>query len=127
MSVTIRRKSSESGDVVRKIATETISALKLVVPVDKDRVEIAEPSVFADSMVLGVATTSGNNGDEIKVTTYGEIEDAFFNFPVNDLLYLGNNGTITNVAPSDPFHVSIGKSLGPGAIFIDIEQPIALC
>ncbi len=123
----VKGDSSGGGTVVSKIANEAISALKLVVAVDSEKVEIAEPDTHDEARVLGLSTTSGSLNDTISVLTFGQIDDVFFNFPINDQLFLGSNGTVTNVPVSTgEILVPIGHSLGAGAIFIDIEKPTEL-
>jgi len=115
-----------------RTSDQAISALKVVRLTSSTNVDIADSTLtFADAIVAGIALdTAPAAGVEIQVQTYGVLEDAFFTFPLNDLLFLSSNGTITNTAPSlgggDTHRVAIGKSLGVGAIFIDIEEPIIL-
>jgi hypothetical protein len=52
--------------------------------------------------------------------------DSSLNFPVNESLYLGLNGEITNIAPTTGFVTQIGTSGGPGLMIVNIDQPIEL-
>ncbi len=115
------------GTTLKKIANETISALKLVVAVNDERVEIAEPDNYNNSKVLGVAITGGNVNDEINIVTFGELKDSFFNFTLNEPLFLEANGTITETPPTTGFVVTIGHGLGSGAIFVNINEQIDNC
>ena len=113
-----------------KTYVETISALKLVNATSQTHVQIADPStLFEDSKTLGLATSFGNSGDQRPIILFGKVEDVSFNYTVNTLLYLDVNGSITDVPPSLPtsqFSVNIGYSLGTGAIFLNIQEPIEL-
>lgn len=117
---------------IERLSDQGISALKVVRLTSDTTVDIADSSLtYVDSITAGIATsTTTGAGQTIFVQTYGVLEDAFFVFPLNDLLYLGANGIVTNVVPStgsgDTHRVVIGKSLGTGAIFINIEEPIIL-
>lgn len=106
-----------------KEAAETISALKLVKLNASDMFEIADKELYEDALVVGIAITAGAAGATIKAVATGIVEDLAFNFPLNDLLFLGNNGTITNIAPTTGHNVPVGYSLGTGAIFLNIEKP----
>ena len=109
-----------------------ISALKVVRLTSATTVDLGDSTIgYTEALVVGVALdTAVGAGSEIEILTYGVLEDAFFTFPVNDLLFLSSSGTITNVAPSlgggDTHRVIVGKSLGTGAIFISVEEPIIL-
>ena len=111
---------------VTKIYAENISALQLVTASSSTEVKIAEPAVFNTAKVLGVAFQGGITGFDGRIILSGVLEDPIFNYPVNDLLYLGTNGTITNTPPVVGFSVTVGYSLGNGSIFIKIEEPIEL-
>jgi len=109
-----------------KIYTQTISALKLLNAVDGTSVQIAGTTNYAQSKVLGIAKFAGNIGDSKSVILFGKVEDATFIWPVNTLLYLDSNGSITDIAPVTGFLVNIGYSLGSGAIFLNIQEPIQI-
>lgn len=112
-----------------KTYIETISALKLVNAVNDTDVRVADPNSFNEGKVLGIAVSFGNNGDKRSIVLFGKIEDASFTFNVNDPLFLSPTGSITDIPPSLPtsnFSVNIGYSLGAGAIFLNIQEPIAL-
>lgn len=112
-----------------KTYSETISALKLVTASSNTEVKGATPDTLENSIVMGVALQTGIAGFDGRVHILGILDDPSFNFNVNELLYLGENGEITNVPPSLPnsqFSTTIGYSLGTGSIFIQIEQPIEL-
>lgn len=112
-----------------KTCGEDISALKLVRAINDDEVVLAKPDTFSTSKVLGIAIQAGLTGEAITILLFGKVSDPFFNFPVNDPLFLSNNGEITNVPPVLPLQIystNIGHSLGSGAIFINISDPIEL-
>lgn len=128
MVAKLKRKSSEaSGNLITKIADETISALRGVRATSSERVALADKDSYTEAEVLGVSLNAGNVGDNIRIVTFGEIKDSFFNFPLNEPIFLGDNGLITDVAPIEIFNKPIGYSLGPGAIFVNIGKTIELC
>lgn len=112
-----------------KTCAEVISALKLVVALNDDEILLAEPDTFENAKVLGVALQAGNIGDEIEVLLFGKLEDVSLTFTINDPLFLKASGSISDTAPVSPaetFNTTIGHSLGSGAIFVNIQEPIRL-
>ena len=110
-----------------KIANETISAVsavKLDSPTNISRA--TNDNNISAATVFGIARTAGTAGANIEVTTAGNFYDSSLNFPVNDSIYLGANGALTNVAPVTGFLTQIGISGGPGLIIINIDEPIIL-
>jgi len=110
----------------KRICGETISALKLITAQDNTNVLLSDNDLYVNAKVLGISLTAGNIGDEIDVLLFGKHEDAAFNFTLNEPLFLSANGVITETPPSTNFSTTIGHSLGAGAIFINIKEPIQL-
>lgn len=111
---------------IERVADQAMSALKLVRLTSDTNVNLADSTLtYDDSVVVGVLLdTAVSAGQLVNVQTYGVLQDALFTFPLNDTLFLGSSGQITNVPPSSGFSLIIGKSLGVGSIFIKIEVPI---
>lgn len=110
-----------------KIANETISAVcavKLDSPTNISKA--TNDTTINNATVYGVTRTAGTAGSNIEVVTTGNFYDSSLNFPVNDSIYLGLNGVLTNVAPATGFLTQIGVSGGPGLIIINIDEPIIL-
>jgi hypothetical protein len=123
--------SSEAEKLVEvKIADSSMSALLIVKATGINTVDLASnDSLYGDAVAFGVLINSVSVSGEVDVVRCGKITDAFFTYPVNTLLFLGLNGTITDIDPSTTLatHVTpIGYGLGSGAIFIDIDKPIIL-
>jgi hypothetical protein len=112
-----------------KTCAVDISALQLVKAINDSEIAIATPDDFSNAKVLGMALTAGTTGNQIEILLFGKLEDPFFNFTVNQPLFLKDNGVTSNVAPTLPtenFNTTIGHSLGTGAIFLNIQEPIEL-
>ena len=110
-----------------KVAGENISALRVVRQSDKDTIVTADSSTYTNSVPLGVSISSGATGVDIEVIQRGQINDFFFNFALNEPLFLGSNGMITVTPPTSGFVTQIGHGLGAGAIYIDLQKPTELC
>ena len=109
------------------IANESISALRVVRLVDENTCELADSQNFyVNAKAVGVSVNSGASGQTIKTQTFGILEDSSFTFTLNEPLFLTTNGIITETAETTGFSVQIGHSLGNGAIFINIREPIEL-
>ena len=107
-------------------ASENISALKMIYMTGPTSGGLGDTTDLNKFDVIGIALTAAVVGNIFEVLLFGRVEDGFFNYPVNTSLYLDISGNITSIAPSTGYSVLIGKGLGTGAIFIDIERPIIL-
>lgn len=107
-------------------ADETISALKMIYQSSPTNGGLGSGQDNLKKDVVGMSVTAALAGASFEVLLFGRVEDSFFNYPVNTSLYLDINGNITDIAPTTGYSVLIGKGLGTGAIFIDIERPIIL-
>lgn len=118
----------DAGTVIEAIAGENISALKIVRALNATDVLKSESnSTFANAKCLGITLTGATSGNNIRIQFFGAVGDASFNFPVNAPLYLTTDGNITDDASLlTVYNTTIGYSLGAGAIFIDLQEPIAL-
>lgn len=112
--------------VISKVADEAISALQLVTLTSNTNCKLADNGTYDDALVLGVALNGGGIGTTIEILSFGVLEDPFFTYALNDVLFLNSSGTITNTPPTTGFSTTIGQSLGTGAIFITVERPIEL-
>lgn len=108
-------------------AGEIISALKCVYSFDANTVKVASSSnTLPEAMAFGVAITSANTNESMQLQTYGTLRDTSFTFAANDQLYVGSNGSITNIPPVSGYRTVIGISQGLGSIFINIQETIVL-
>ena len=115
---------------VNRIASEDISALKLVKADSPTNVSKAFLNGTAeDAEVLGLAITAATTGNEVCVLLFGANTDiTHAGFALNDPIFLGLDGALTQTPPSTSgqFRTQIGKSLGGNQIFINITEPIEL-
>lgn len=109
------------------IAGETISALQLIRLDGSQQARVAEPNTtFEEAKVIGMAIGTATAGNEVQVLTFGILDDPFFNFPVNEPLFLATGGSVTDAEPIVGYNVTAGTSLGTGSIFINVREPIQL-
>lgn len=77
--------------------------------------------------VIGITTTSGNTGEQVMIQNHGKLTDPSFSFTVDNLLFLGDNGLITQTYPSNAqVCIQIGFVINENTIFIDIKEPILI-
>ena len=113
---------------VSKIYSEAIDKFKLVSASSSTEVQLANDTTIQEATVLGVASEAGILNDEKSVIILGVIEDPSFTYAVNIPLFLGANGDITDTPTTvvGEFVTQIGYSLGTGAIFISISEPMEI-
>ena len=117
-----------SASVVQiELAGQTISAVKAVqLDGSSKLIDSTNDATLADASVLGVSRHAGVLDDSVEVVTFGPYSDSSITFAVNDCVYLGLNGQLTNVAPTTGILVQVGKVIKDNTIFVDIEPPIIL-
>lgn len=115
---------TNTGNELFEQANVNISALKCVTK-EITGVNLADKDAQITAEVLGITRSAANTGNSLRVVTHGRIDDTTFNFNVNEPLFLGDNGNITNLSPSlsGEYITRIGYGLGAGSIFVEIEQP----
>ena len=118
-----------SPELLYRISASALSALRAVKSDADGRISLGTPSsTFEDANVFGITTTAVGAADlTIEIATGGTITDAFFStFTLNDLIFLGASGTLTQVAPVSGMHVVLGKYIGNNQILVEVEQPVIL-
>lgn len=110
------------------IASETISALKIVSSASLSNVKLADAlTTFSNAKCIGMALNAVTTGQQVITTNFGVVEDPFFNYPLNAPLFLTTDGSISLTEdPLATHSVTIGYGMGAGGIFIDIREPIVL-
>ena len=116
---------------VNRIANVQIFAGECVKSDSITNVSLAtNDGLSSDAIVLGIAANDANVGENVVVVIMGVITNTAYNiFSLNSVLFLDQNGGITDVRPVFPaanFLTPIGKSLGGGSIFAQIELPTQL-
>lgn len=103
-----------AGDVVRAVSNTHVT------PANYD-------TTLQDATVLGVATSNASAGQSVTVVVLGVITYPIFNiFPVNAILFLEEDGAITDTRPLSGYLTQVGKSLGGGSIMVTIGTPTVL-
>ena len=108
------------------LADGTVSAIKAIYKTINGIAHGDKDTSYTTATIIGISITGNTTGNQVKYRIDGRLEDSFFNFPLNDPLYLGTNGVITNIVPITGHRTRLGISLGVGAMQIEIEETIIL-
>ena len=122
----IRDGVNSDSNVEFELADGDVSAVKAIYQNTNGVTHADKDLNSEEATVIGISITGNTDGNQVKYQIAGRLEDSSFTFPLNDPLYLSNNGNITNVVPTTGYQTRIGHSLGTGAIQIQIEEPIEL-
>lgn len=111
--------------IIKKICTETITQFSIVRLVSSTQTSLASIETYVRAKAVGIALQSGIIGDQIRILTFGILEDPSFNFTLNEPIFLDTNGVISQIPPiaTTLFELNIGQSLGVGAIEIKVGEP----
>ena len=113
--------------VAIKIAGETISAGKAVYLDTATVVKLSDRSVTARQKCIGVAKTGATTGNPLEVITDGIFTDSIFSgFAINEPIWVGLNGVLTQTPPTSGVLLEAGYYLGENKIEVEIKRPIIL-
>jgi hypothetical protein len=112
---------------VAKIAGETISAMKAVCAVSETEVRLSDDSDPTRAFALGVSRSTSPPGGPVIVVTHGILQDALFaGFQLNEPVFVGTLGTLTQTPPTSGFLIEIGKYIGQNQIIVEVKRIITL-
>lgn len=116
------QKTYTTGEDISALQVVRLDASELVFKATSD-------TIYSDSKAIGISLTSATTGNDASVLMFGILEDNIFSYTPNEPLFVGLNGVITDIPPSQPtnsFSTQIGHGLGAGSIFVSIREPIGL-
>jgi hypothetical protein len=117
--------ASSTSSVITRIAGENIGALKAI------RVDSAGLCWLADkddanaSDVIGISKTSAILGANLDIAVAGELVDSGWNWATGEV-WLGNNGTLTQVVPTSGLLVQMATVVSSTSIVIDPDVIVLL-
>lgn len=110
-----------------KVAGEALGGNRIVVLDATEKAFYANKSDLTNAeKILGVTMGAASLGANVTIQTYGEMEDSSFNFTLNQSIYVGLNGQMTQTPPTTGFLRSIGFPITATKLFIDLGVPIIL-
>jgi len=106
------------------VASTSLSALRCITTDGSGLAKYATPDTLANSVVIGISTTSASTGQNITIKTSGQITDASWNW-TKGAIYLGANGALTQTAPTGgSIIVHVAKAITATTLIIDIDTII---
>lgn len=109
------------------IAGEDLSALRIISSSDSGTALYSDPAdPDSTRRIIGLTTGAALTGTGAPFLQEGRYQDASWNWDVTKRLFLGVNGTITQVAPTTGISVVLGHASKPDTIFLNVDKPIAL-
>lgn len=116
--------SNSSNLTAEEFAGENLSALKVVYQ-ESSELFIADPEFVTVYQIIGITTTAGTSGSPITFQYAGFISDPSFSF-VPGPVWLGSDGTITQVPPTSGWNVVLGTAISFTELYIDLRMPVKI-
>lgn len=83
--------------------------------------------VIKSRRTIGITNNYGNTDEDINIQTHGELNDNSFNFDIDNIIYLSDNGNITQTYNANAkVCLIIGFAINQTTIFIDIKNIIII-
>lgn len=110
---------------ITKVASENISAIRAVHLVSDTEVALSDYLITNKQRVIGVSKTASLAGGLIEIVTEGILQDAAFaSFQINEAIFVGASGLITQTRPTTGVMLEIGYYIGNNQIKVHIQRPI---
>ena len=113
--------------VVEHIAAYALSGHRVVV-LDAD-----QRAIYADrtdathaSKVLGLTTSAVSGGERVRIQTYGELTEPSWAWTLDEPVFVGVSGQLTQTPPVAGFSQAIGFPISPTTLFINLGESIIL-
>ena len=110
-----------------KNAAYAIGGNRLVVVNSSDQIIYADKNIAGHAAkVLGITTGAVELGARVKIQTNGMMQEPSWSWTLDAAIYLGNNGLLTQVAPTTGFICVVAFPITATSIFIKINPSINL-
>lgn len=114
------------GSKITKIADTAIGGHRVVMASSANGTAIADKDTPSHMhLVLGITEGAAMAGNPAAIVARGELVEPSWSFSVGPV-YLGNNGLMTQTAPTTGFILKIGTAIAPTVLLIDIGAPISI-
>lgn len=118
---------AEDGGPTTYIATETISALRVLRVADNGRVCLARLPNAAALAPIGISTSAADADQALQVQRGGALQDASWAWQPGRLISLGDDGTLTQSPREDVgYFVDVGVAVASDTMVIRIGPPVRL-
>lgn len=118
----------EPGDVVTSYPADgAISGHRVVALNAFGRLEYASNLSLSQIMrVAGLSLNAASEGDPVQVKRSGEVTEPSWAWVLEQPVYLGVDGHLTQTAPASDFSVVVGIPITTTTLFVNIGIPIKL-
>jgi len=118
---------SGSDNIHQAVAAVELGGHRVVV------LDAAGEAIYADrsilshrDKVLGVTTGAASAGADATIRTYGELTEPSWSWTLDEPVFLGLTGLLTQTVPTSGFVLRIGFPTAATSLFIDIDDAITL-
>lgn len=112
---------------VTKTAGVSLSGHRAVVLNSSSEAIYADSSVLTHrDKVLGITTGAASAGADATILTYGELVEPSWAWTLDEPVFLGLNGLLTQTVPTSGFVQRVGFPTSATSLFIDIDDAITL-
>ena len=115
-----------TANVFNMIAGQDVPGHRAVVMSDVGVVLANNSDILHSNLTLGVSTQSATIGNSIKLQTFGSLTEPSWNWSYDNPIWVGPNGTLTQVPPTTGWLCQIATVINPITIFISPKQPLVL-
>lgn len=112
-------------DITTVVAGQTLGGHRAIYVIGNQAFYADYQSPFA-VLTLGIITHAATEGEEVAVLTDGEITEPSWNWTPESVIYLGNNGMLTQVPPTTGALVELGIAVSAQRLFVRIQETIFL-
>lgn len=108
-------------------AAGPISGHRALAATGDGHVRYASSAVLTDAhAVLGISLNAAADGAMVSIQHGGQIVEPSWNWTPQQPIFCGENGVLTQTAPTAGFVLIIATALSPTAIAVGIKQPIVI-
>ena len=121
-------KGFTGNEVVEYEAGTELQVYRVTVINSLSKAIYAEPSINEHAhKIIGVTITgAAGAGEMVQIRNYGQIEYAGWSWAADAPIYLGDDGTLTQTAPTSGARVQVAFPIASNRMFIDIKAPVFL-
>jgi hypothetical protein len=119
--------NAEHLDIENAIAGVDLGGHRVVVLNDIGKAIYADKDTTEHiNKVWGITTGAAAVDEVIKVQTHGRLDEPSWSWTLNNFIFLGNNGLLTQTTPTTGFRCPVAFPLTSTSIFINIKESIQL-
>ena len=116
------------GDIMRKICAENVGGHRMVTVDENGEILHADSDLILDGkQTIGMTLQAALAGSECEIAITGdEVTEPSWNWITTSSIYLGDDGVLTQIAPTSGFVLIVAVPLTSTSIRVRIEMPIFL-